>query len=600
MAGSTRVRRLTAAVAALAAAVAVGGAGGPAPAAAQAPALEVTVTPATGLVDGQEVLVETPGTTDAVWLAQCDAEVVHDGPVDISRSIQHCGNQPGPAAEAPLAYTVRATFQAVGGRTITCGDAPGDCVIQVVTSGLTSHGFATLDIAPDPLVVIPSTDIVPDTLVAARVAGEPGAEVSVAQCASSGGTAVDGPCGPAVPLTLPASGVATADLTITATLAGPPEVDCEAGGCAVASFAADGSVMAVAPIELRQPVRITLTNATDLIDGELVSFTVTGYRQPGTTVAQCAAAVTTTHDVVGGPCIRLAEYGAGPEPIESRARVRRAFTGADGTEVDCSGPVGTCVIAVGIGPDDPYVAEPIGFGAQPTATVSPADDLVDGDEMTFTATGLEPSHAYTLVYCSSPFRGETSGCEPVAEEGRPVQSSADGAVTATLPARQRLGGWHPICRANCSIGVAEGERDLMVAAPYAMSAGMLTATPATGLVDGDPVAVTAPGAQPSYDGPPVWIFGSGAWGLGQCSAAVLDDPTVGGVLAHCATPPGGGAVTVPGELADVEVQATVTPFGGGPETDCTARPGACVLVLARVEADWSTSLVSTPLTFGGG
>jgi hypothetical protein len=63
---------------------------------------------------------------------------------------------------------------------------------------------------------------------------------------------------------------------------------------------------------------------------------------------------------------------------------------------------------------------------------------------------------------------------------------------------------------------------------------------------------------------------------------------------------GRASVTVPGDLADVEVQATVTPFAGGAPTDCTARPGACVLVLARVESDWSTSLVSTPLTFGGG
>jgi hypothetical protein len=595
-----RVRRLAAVVATLAAAVAVGGTSGPAPAGAQVPPLEVTATPATGLVDGQEVQVEVPGATDRLSLNLCDAAVVHEGLFDIPRALQNCGDQLFLDGPGPHAYTVHSTFRSLNGGTITCGDAPGDCVIMAVTVADFAHGYASVDIAPDPLVVIPATDIVPDTLVAARVAGEPGAEMTVAQCASSGGTAVDGPCGPAVPLTLPAGGVGTADLTITATLAGPPEVDCEAGGCAVASFAADGTVLAVAPIELRQPIRLTLTNATDLSDAESVGYSVTGYRPPGARVAQCAAAVTTTHDVAGGPCTVIAWHGSGADPIEGSGRVRRRFTGADGTEVDCSGTAGTCVIAVGNGPDDPFAAEPIGFGAQPTAALTPAEGLVDGDEMTFTATGLEPSHPYSLVYCSSPFDGDTYGCESVAEVGRPVQSSADGVVTATLPARQRIGEWHPVCRANCSIGVAEGEWDLVAAAPYAMSTGTLTATPATGLADGDPVAVTASGVQPSYDGPPVWIFDSGAWGLGQCSADVLGDPTIGGVLAHCTTPPGGGAVTVPGDLADVEVQASVTPFGGGPATDCATGPGACVLVMARVEEDWSTSLISTPLTFGGG
>jgi hypothetical protein len=103
----------------------------------------------------------------------------------------------------------------------------------------------------------------------------------------------------------------------------------------------------------------------------------------------------------------------------------------------------------------------------------------------------------------------------------------------------------------------------------------------------------------------VWIFAAGSWGLGQCSAALLEDPTIAGVLRHCATPPGGGPVNVPipGAMpapAPVEVQATVRPFLGGAPIDCTAAPGACVLAVARVELDGSTSVVSTPLTFGGG
>jgi hypothetical protein len=83
--------------------------------------------------------------------------------------------------------------------------------------------------------------------------------------------------------------------------------------------------------------------------------------------------------------------------------------------------------------------------------------------------------------------------------------------------------------------------------------------------------------------------------------AVADDPTLSGVFTHCAAPPPGGPVAVPGSTftASVEVAATIDRILSG-TTDCAAVPGACVLALGRVEQDGSASVPAVPLAFGGG
>jgi hypothetical protein len=99
----------------------------------------VTVTPDSGLVDGQTVLVEASGftgTPTAPWaVLQCDASVV--GATDATTVNERCIGangvliQPGPSSfSTPLTVVVSGTsFQ--GGTTITCGHAPADCVILV-------------------------------------------------------------------------------------------------------------------------------------------------------------------------------------------------------------------------------------------------------------------------------------------------------------------------------------------------------------------------------------------------------------------------------------------------------------------------------------
>ena len=156
----------------------------------------------------------------------------------------------------------------------------------------------------------------------------------------------------------------------------------------------------------------------------------------------------------------------------------------------------------------------------------------------------------------------------------------------------------PVTRTSCPStrpvdGVAAN------AVGFAMATGTLAATPSTGLVDGQEVRVTGDRLMPTYAGPTVWAFPSGGWALTQCDRDVLDDLTLGGVLANCATAPVTRGVLVPESTMDEPfvVRSSITRILGG-TTDCTAAPGACVVGLVRFEQGASLSHHLTPLTFG--
>jgi hypothetical protein len=135
-------------------------------------------------------------------------------------------------------------------------------------------------------------------------------------------------------------------------------------------------------------------------------------------------------------------------------------------------------------------------------------------------------------------------------------------------------------------------------AGYALSTGSLSASPSTGLSDGQAVALSGSGVQPTYDGRTIWIFHTGQWVTAQCAAGLTSDRTVGGVFTNCTTAVG-GPLDLPGSTFSqpVTVKATIDRILGG-TTDCTAGPGACVLMLARFEEDGTLTLLTTPISFG--
>ncbi len=134
-----------------------------------------------------------------------------------------------------------------------------------------------------------------------------------------------------------------------------------------------------------------------------------------------------------------------------------------------------------------------------------------------------------------------------------------------------------------------------------MTFAHFAAVPATGLADGQQVAVEGAGLPPTYHGPPFWIFPvTGTWTLGLCDAAVLDAPSIYSVFLHCTNVEGVGEVVVPGsgpvDLGPATVRSSFTSILGE-EVDCAAGPGACVLALLRVESSGAATARGAPLAF---
>jgi hypothetical protein len=293
--------------------------------------------------------------------------------------------------------------------------------------------------------------------------------------------------------------------------------------------------------------------------------------------------------------------------------------GADGTAtatlvppwtVDAGGAVTSCQAyyctlgAVLDGTD--WVVGSGGYGfAQPTATLTPDTGLVDGEAVTLTVEGLRPGGRFHLRLCPMATvlsRYGTTDCAVGADDPALVPGP-DGTATATIAVSQRIvapNGREHVCRDEvCAVAVVDDELDQVPAGvAYALAQARLTATPDSGLSDGDTVTLSGAGVMASYAGPTLWIFPTGRWSLGQCAATVADDVTIGGVFSTCAPLPGAEPLHVPGSTfeAEVTVRAEVDPVLGGP-VDCTTAPGACVLALARIESDGTVTVHTTPVTF---
>ena len=558
----------------------------------------IGVEPSTGLTDGQAVLVTVNGPGQFVNL--CDSEVGENPTLETL--FRYCGNEiviSAPERPAQVEFTVRSSFWSYSGDAIDCGVEPGDCLVTVAGTGGAGWAGTPISIVPHPLVVSPAGEAFADgATVDVDLWGPAGEARTVAQCAAPVPTQrADARCGPAVDLLLGPDGRAHGELTVTFVVpaAGNP-VDCRIEDCAVAAFDPAGALLRAVPITMQRPVAMQAMPDAGLRTGAYMYVTVTGYRATELHVYQCAAGATGPD----GPCIDAwAVVGPGFNLGETVPYLRDAFTGADGTDVTCGGAPGDCMIALGApGADQWATTTPVTFAR---TAVAPDSGLLDGQGVTVSATGLEPGVGYRAVVCD-PYDDDQQVCAEPGPEA-PTEAAADGTISVEAAAAQRFDNpWlgHRYCRDECSIGLAPDDpyySTLYV--PYALAEGSLAASPSAGLADGDTVTLTGADLMSTYAGPAFWIFPStGGWGVGQCDAAVLDEPTILGFFTHCAAAPPGVA-DVAGSTVDVDVtvRAGFTAILGE-QVDCAASADACVLVLARAEQDGSVSLHATPVAFG--
>lgn len=331
----------------------------------------ITVEPSTGLADGQQVEVTVDGSTQVLWVAQCEGDVTPGAPREVL--FEKCGNVPylvvaGPRP-ATVTYTVNNVFQTGTGRYVTCSAAPG-CSVSV--SGADGQGLITAPItmAPAPLHLVSDVrfGVRDGQELTATVAGPRDADLSVALCAASVATTrvvEGGPCGPsqAVP-----AGSDAVEHTIVAerTFVGQDdgEVHCVPSACVVAASSADGSVFLSTSLVFAPGHDIVATPSRGLTDGQEVAVQGVGlgptYDGPPFWIfpvtehwafAQCDGELPAlpsildvfTHcaTVPGGEVdVPTPDADLGAVPVTS------SVTATLGQVTDCTTGYGTCVLAL--------------------------------------------------------------------------------------------------------------------------------------------------------------------------------------------------------------------------------------------------------------
>jgi hypothetical protein len=123
----------------------------------------VTVEPAGGLDDGQEVEVTVSGHDRPLRLVQCTASVVGTS-YDMEILGEFCsgGNEPAVPAPGPatVTTTVAREFESLLGYQRSCGDARAGCVLGVfvLDGSVRNFSYAPIDFAPPPRIVVDPSD----------------------------------------------------------------------------------------------------------------------------------------------------------------------------------------------------------------------------------------------------------------------------------------------------------------------------------------------------------------------------------------------------------------------------------------------------------
>jgi len=458
-------------------------------------------------------------------------------------------------------------------------------VVPPVTADVIA--FTPFEVEPPMVTADPNRQVADGDTVTVRLERFTPGNVAVWQCLAVTPVEPDPRgCTPPATVTVPASGEAEAPLVYRETFTsetGQPW-DCFSR-CEVVVSTDDGPKPYLAALSSR-PVAMSIYR-----DQWTTSIAVGLFAFPGTSasvaqcqvgVVHCSAPTTATLDAWGDGSVVLDQLST--------------YVAVDGTAVDCR--TSDCVIAAFDGNGDNVAARGITYGPA-TLVLTPATDLHDLDAISGVVRGVDPGRLLQVTTCR---RGTEAVFVRCGASTGTVTSDAIGRAELDTTAVQRFTTFAParnqLCRDQCSIALVSPSGSVVAEAPYSMAVPSVSASPATGLGDGDAVTVAGSDLQPTYDGPTV-LFPTGGWVVAQCDVAVGVNPSIVQLFEQCAVAPGGASVVVAGSTSSTAVtaQATISKILGG-TTDCTASPGACVVGLARWEQDASTSTVFTPLTFG--
>ncbi len=271
-----------------------------------------------------------------------------------------------------------------------------------------------------------------------------------------------------------------------------------------------------------EQLQLAVDPASGLVDGDLVTVRGSGLRTTDVVViGECLDAGSLTFDdcepaVLTRPEGRfsLAENGT----LDATFRVFARFTTLGGEAVDCRHPdTGCLIVAASLLSSDPLADstvpvsfDPDGALAEPGAAITDADELIDGEPIGVSVWGLPPASPVAIGQCLT-IDGRVQACETEIDVFAP-RSTADetGRLDTTVWAQTEFEAHEfdePIsCRppATCELHVVI-DVDVVWQHPTAWTfpltfdataplaeAPEITATPSTGLVDGQTVSIDVP------------------------------------------------------------------------------------------------------------
>lgn len=395
-------------------------------------AATLTVDPSVGLIDGQEVTVTGSGVTEISIVAVCRVGLD-------DATAQTCAFAQEFAVVSPdtgglFTTTLRVPALVDDGTTITdCRSAACEAVLLEFSSDLGSgvvraRQAVTFDpggpLVAAPIVsVTPSGGLIDGQMVHVNGTGfDPDGWVSVSQCATDG---ADSGCRYLDDLEPAPSGVLDVDVRLRATIAfgdtPGDRIDCRSATTTCEVRISGGSWRDPAPVPvsfdpsapLLPPPTLAVDPSTDLVDGQTVQFTGSGFQvDEVVSVFQCGP---TTVD--GGTECRsslgstLLVDGSGSVAGPVRLRTMLGSWSDDPAEaVDCR--LVTCTLTVGS--DGEWWTLPLSFdpGAPllppPSVSVDPTTDLVDGQVVDVTLTNFDPDGWGLIELC----RVGSDSCDP--------------------------------------------------------------------------------------------------------------------------------------------------------------------------------------------
>lgn len=476
--------------------------------------------------------------------------------------------------------------------------------VTVVVNAPANAAVSALDDGPLTLTLSPSTGITATTPVTVTVTSPGPWQVSL--CDSAIGTSftplnlLDN-CLPSAGYLPGATGTVVFDQPVFQTISDGRTVDCTASptSCVVVVYPGDQQFplgpFASAPISFGV-VPLAAQPTTSLKNSQIIDVYQTGTPGSVQQLAQCALPVGTTlaTSTCGTPNeVTIPTDG---QPAHHSFQVVDLLETGSG-DVDCA--VMSCGLATFDSSGTAIASLPLQIDRTPRLSLSPTTGLLDGDTLTLAATRLLPGQTATVEQCIE--IQSVRHCE--LDPDQQFTAGADGAVSTTVHAAQRFSptsGFFGYCRlSDCSYGFHLSGADVQPdPLPYTLAAGSVSATPSTGLADGQNVTLEGTGLMPTYVGRSFGPFTSGDWVTVECAASIGTAPTLYQAFQDCGFPGNASMVDVPGSTMTTTVapQASLTAVLGA-TTDCTAAPGACVIGLVRFEQDGTMSTHLAPLTF---